>query len=535
MTTLLFLGASVSQLPAIRYARSSGYRVIAVDGDPSAVGFSGADVCVNVDFTDVESVLAAVRTFGVEGVLAVSSDRAVLPAAEIAHALGLPGIGVDVARAMTDKTVMRALLGAAEVPQPQHAVLTRESDVRAVAETIPLPAVLKPADSGGQRGLFLIEEPADVVQRLGETLSFSQSGRALLEEYMDGTELNGIMVVRGGEPRLLTLSDRLRPPGIGFGVGWIHLYPSALEQDVADRARDVAFAAVRALGLRDGIAFPQLIADRSDVRLVEIAARIAAGQMADLVRFGTGIELFDIAIAQALGRPVCDELVTPASQRPIAIRFLTARPGVLPLGTVAAIEGLDAMRSSPSVLGAALYFDAGATITPVQVDADRRGYVIATAETTEAALALADSAAQKLIVRTIPKRRAFLPVRVLVPVAGAALAAAAAALALLAFDGGIRPRLVSDTIRGRGAFLQVRYAFNEPVRALLLVDGRAARDLTAPEERCVGLAAARRPWERAARDRRDGSLGPARDREAQPRARRSVRTSPRRNVRPSAS
>ena len=406
VATLLFLGASVSQLPAIRYARSSGYRVVAVDGDPSAIGFSDADVRVNVDFTDVESVLAAVRTLGVEGVLAVSSDRAVLPAAEIAQALGLPGIGVEVARAMTDKTVMRARLDAAEVPQPRHAVLTRDSDVRAVAETIPLPAVLKPADSGGQRGLFRIEEPADAVHRLGEALSFSQSGQAMLEEYVAGTELNGIMVVRGGEPTLLTLSDRLRPPGIGFGVGWIHLYPSALEQDVIDRARDVAFAAVRALGLRDGIAFPQLIADGADVRLVEIAARIAAGQMADLVRFGTGIELFEIAIAQALGRPVPDEIVTPTSQRPIAIRFLTASPGVLPLGTVAAIEGLDEVRSSPGVLAAGLYFDAGATITPVQVDADRRGYVVATAETANAALALADGAAQKLVVRTIPKRRA---------------------------------------------------------------------------------------------------------------------------------
>jgi biotin carboxylase len=474
VTTLLFLGASVSQLPAIRHARSSGYRVVAVDGDPSAVGFSDADVCVNLDFTDVESVVAVVRTLGVDGVLAVSSDRAVHPAAEIAHALGLPGIGVDVARAMTDKTVMRARLAAADVPQPRHVVLTRDSDARAVAETIPLPAVLKPADSGGQRGLFLIEEPADVVHRLGETLSFSQSGQAMLEEYLVGTELNGIMVVRGGEPMLLTLSDRLRPPGIGFGVGWIHLYPSALEPDVADRARDVAFAAVRALGLRDGIAFPQLIANGADVRLVEIAARIAAGQMADLVRFGTGIELFDIAIAQALGRPVLDEFITPTSQRPIAIRFLTASPGVLPLGTVAAVEGLDEVRSSPGVLAAGLYFDAGATITPVQVDADRRGYVVATAETPDAALTLADNAAEKLVVRTIPRRRAFRQPRVLVPVAGAALAGAAAAVALVAFDGGIRPRLVSDTIRGRGAFLQVRYAFNEPVRALLLVNGKAA-------------------------------------------------------------
>jgi hypothetical protein len=320
----------------------------------------------------------------------------------------------------------------------------------------------------------MIAEAADVERHLDEALSFSPSGRAMLEEYVDGIELNGIMVVRGGEPTLVTLSDRLRPPGVGFGVGWIHMYPSSLDQTVLDRVRDIAFDAVRELGLRDGIAFPQLIAAGDDVRLVEIAARIAAGQMADLVRFGTGIELFEIAIAQALGQPVSDDLLTPTVQRPIAIRFLTASPGVLPLGTVSQIEGLDRVRASRGVLAAGLYFDAGATIAPVQVDADRRGYVVATAGTPETALALADHAAGKLVVHTVRALRVTGKARWLVPVAGVALAAAAAAVTLIAFDGGIRPHLVSETTRLRGAVLQVRYAFNEPVHALLLVNGKPA-------------------------------------------------------------
>src|SRR5258708_26562319 len=127
VATLLFLGASVSQLPAIRYARSAGHRVVAVDGDHDALGFEIADVCVNVDFTDVDNVVAAVREHNVEGVLAISSDRAVLPAAEIAKALGLSGIGAEVARAMTDKTVMRTRLEAARRPPPPLSGPTRRS------------------------------------------------------------------------------------------------------------------------------------------------------------------------------------------------------------------------------------------------------------------------------------------------------------------------------------------------------------------------------------------------------------------------
>ncbi len=121
--------------------------------------------------------------------------------------------------------------------------------------------------------------------------------------------------------------------------------------------------------------------------------------MADLVSYGTGINVFDIAFAQALGDTVPDSLVTRRFTRPVAIRFLTASPGVLPVGTVTSISGLDSVRGSPGILAADLYVGEGATLRPVQVDADRSGYVIATAATSLAALERADRAAEQLVVR----------------------------------------------------------------------------------------------------------------------------------------
>jgi biotin carboxylase len=392
----MFLGASISQLAAIKHARASGYHVVAVDGDPHAVAFPYAHAPEVVDFTDVERVVEIGRRHNVDGVLAISTDRAVVPAAAVAAELGLPGIGVDVARGFTNKGTMRARLALAGIAQPRSRVVFSAAHVEAAFAAFTPPVVLKPADSGGQRGVFLVSSRDEVYERLPETLALSRSGQAILEEYLDGIELNSLLAVRDGEPTVLTLSDRLRPGGIGFGVGWIHMFPSVLPDETLREATDLAVAAVRALGLRDGIAFPQLIATAGGVRVVEVAARIAAGQMADLVSYATGINLFDIAFAQALGDAVPDELVTRQFTRPVAIRFLTASPGVLPVGTVTSIDGLDDVRAAPGVLAANLYFGAGATIRPVQVDADRSGYVIATAPTALEALEHADRAAEKL-------------------------------------------------------------------------------------------------------------------------------------------
>jgi biotin carboxylase len=386
----------------MRQARESGWRVVAVDGNPAAVGFEVADVAEAIDFNDVERVVEVARRQAIDAVVAISSDRAVPIAAAVAERLGLPGIGLETARRMTDKAAMRLKLQEHGVPQPPFAVVSDVDGAFPELDAIGLPAVLKPVDSGGQRGVSVVATRSDLVERLPQTLAYSTSGRAIVERYVEGSELNGIVVVRGGEPRLVTLSDRLRPPGRGFGVGWIHLYPSQLGSAALATAEAVALAAVRALGLQDGIAFPQLlVTGEGDVVVVEVAARIPAGQMADLVRLGVGVDLIEIALRLAQGKEIPDELVEPRFRRPLAIRFLTASPGILPIGKVFALDGLDSVRSSPGVLEAGLYIQLGETISPVQVDADRRGYIIATADDPPAALRLADDAARKLRVDVV--------------------------------------------------------------------------------------------------------------------------------------
>ena len=235
---------------------------------------------------------------------------------------------------------------------------------------------------------------SDVARNLAEALAESPSGEAVLEEFVDGTEMNGIVVVRRGQPHLLTLSDRLRPPGIGFGVGWIHVHPPSIDSGQLALSRQVAVDAVRALGLQDGISFPQLIAARDGgVIVVEVAARIPGGQMADLVRHAVGVDLVEVAVRQALGEDVPDEVALPRFSQPLAIRFFTAEPGPLPAGRVAKIGSLDPVLAAEGVVQAETYLELGETIRPVRRDGDRRGYVIAVAESPAEALARAERAA----------------------------------------------------------------------------------------------------------------------------------------------
>jgi biotin carboxylase len=395
--TVLFVGAGRHQRRAIVRAKELGVRVAAVDRNPDAPGLAEADIAKIVDFADASAVLRATARLKLDGVLTVSADRAVPVVAAVAEARGLPGIGVETAHLMTHKIAMRARLADAGVPQPRFAALRTISETRRAADEVGFPSVLKPADSGGQRGVFRVESLDDIHAHLHEALVASPTGEAILEEFVEGTEMNGIVLSRGGEALPLTLSDRLRPPGIGFGVGWIHVYPATTYGEQLEESERVAVHTVHALGLRTGIAFPQLIAEPGGrVSVVECAARIPGGQMADLVRFATGVDLVEVQIRMALGEDLPDELVTPRFKQPLAIRFLTAEPGPLPTGRVTRVGPLDKVLAFPGVVQAEVYLQVGETIRPVRVDGDRRGYVIATAETNLEALQRAEAAARLL-------------------------------------------------------------------------------------------------------------------------------------------
>jgi biotin carboxylase len=395
--TVLFVGAGRHQRRAIARARELGFVAVAVDRNPDAPGLAEADAGEVIDFRDVEGVTAIARRHGIAGVLTVSADRAVPVVAAVAEALGLPGIGAETAHVMTHKVAMRRKLAEHGVPQPRFAAVRTLTEARAGLTTVGFPAVLKPADSGGQRGVFRLDSWDDLEAHLHAALAESPTGEAIVESFHDGLELNGLAIARDGEVTMLTLSDRLRPPGLGFGVGWIHVYPSTLYGDALESAEAAAVHAVHALGLRNGIAFPQLIATEAEGPLVvEVAARIPGGQMADLAAHGVGVDLVEVALLQALGRPVPDEVVRPRFAQPLAIRFLTAEPGPLPTGKVESVSGLERVLAFPGVVQADVFLTEGETIRPVRLDGDRRGYVIAIGDTNLEALERAEAAARLL-------------------------------------------------------------------------------------------------------------------------------------------
>ena len=213
-----------------------------------------------------------------------------------AERLGLPSIGTDVARRMTHKIAMRRTLAEEGIPQPPFAAVRRLAEGRAAIDdgraSRPCSSRSTRVDSAACSGSTT---PGDLESHLHAALAESPAREAILEGFVDGI---GDERHRRRARRRRHAADALRPApaaraSASASAGSTSTPPRST-RDQLELAERVAERSVAALGLRDGIAFPQLIASPDGgVAVVEVAARIPGGQMADLVRHAVGVDLVD--------------------------------------------------------------------------------------------------------------------------------------------------------------------------------------------------------------------------------------------------
>ncbi len=92
-----------------------------------------------------------------------------VPMAEVRDALGIEGMGVDVALRFRDKDRMKQALREAGVPVAKSRLCRDEADLRSFVREVGLPVVVKPPAGLGSKGTHRIESEADLLalRRIG--------------------------------------------------------------------------------------------------------------------------------------------------------------------------------------------------------------------------------------------------------------------------------------------------------------------------------------------------------------------------------
>jgi biotin carboxylase len=351
-----------------------------VDRDPAAPGFRFADRRCILSTEDEPAIERLISALEIDGIVSPGTDWPVGVAARAAERSGLPHpIEPATAVLATNKLRQRERLGAAGVPQPRWWALGGEDEQPDMSG----PVVVKAPDRQGQKGLTLVEDPAELPEAIERARAAARNGLALVEELVDGPEVTVVGFSAGGVFTGLVVTDRLVAEQPAFGVALAHVWPSHAQ----GQSLDVAAEAVAALGIENGPSYTQLRVAADGPKVIEVAARLGGGHDAELVHAVTGIDLNGLTIDAAVG----GELVVPEHRPKVGgavTKFLVAPPGVL--------ERVEVPDDLVGVHQVRIYREPGYVHTPLRRGADRAGALLATGEDRDEALARANAAADRI-------------------------------------------------------------------------------------------------------------------------------------------
>ncbi len=352
LRNVLFAAPSASY-DVLRFVRAlaglEGVRLLGVFGRATKEARALChDVALVDDATDVEDLTLAAallqkkhgrahRLLGINEVLMVQL-------AEVRERLGVPGTPVKTARLFREKAEMKDALRAAGLPVARHALLTSEAQGRAFAEEVGFPLVLKPPAGVGAGSTSRVR----TLRELRAVLSAMDVGPArpvLAEELLRGTEHSFETLTVGGAPRAFSFSDYV--PGClevleNPWMQWTCVLPRELEHPAYEKARAAGVAAIKALGLDDGMTHMEWFA-RPDgsIAIGEIAQRPPGPQLCQM----TGL-VHDVDVYRAWARAVVDGVLDAPWER----RYAAGAAWLRGLGA-GAVVGVRGVREAHALLG----------------------------------------------------------------------------------------------------------------------------------------------------------------------------------------
>ena len=154
---VLVLGGGFEQLPLIKILKKENFFVILIDRDKNAVSKTYADKFYNFSIRDFKKIIKISKKNKIFAAMSICSDLAVQPLSKISKHLKIPGISLKSAIICTNKIFMKNHFKKNGIPTSKYHLFKDLKSTKKLISKMNFPIVMKPIDSYGQKGVFLIK------------------------------------------------------------------------------------------------------------------------------------------------------------------------------------------------------------------------------------------------------------------------------------------------------------------------------------------------------------------------------------------
>lgn len=252
------------------------------------------------DAMQKDQLLAAVRSISkgwngqVDRLIAILEQLQV-PVAEVREKLGLPGLTVEAAHNFRDKSRMKSVLRANDIPCARHRLCGSAADALGFADLSGFPLVAKPPAGAGARNTHRVDDRSQL-----ETYLKSQPIRpdepVLFEEFIQGEEYSFDSVTIDGRHVFHSIGrysptplDVLKNPWIQ----WVVHLPRRIDGPEFAKIHVAGPKALDVLGMRTGLTHMEWFRRRDgSIAISEVAARPPGAQFTTLMSYAHDKDMY---------------------------------------------------------------------------------------------------------------------------------------------------------------------------------------------------------------------------------------------------
>jgi predicted ATP-grasp superfamily ATP-dependent carboligase len=319
---ILVLGIGNAQADLIKIL-GKDHEIHAVSYLSEGTGRQFVDTFEKIDIKNEQSVYEYAKLNDIDVVYSVGSDLGMVTAAVVSDKLKLPSlITPEIAHVCHNKGLLRSWLS----------TLNWNVEFKIIESTIDLieftyPFILKPVDSQGQRGVFLIKNKREFLEKFETSLAYSKSKHVIIEEYIEGPEISVNAYVVDGEIRISFISDRIVWSEFSGGIIHKHRFPSQFTTDESKiRIQRLMVEVIEQIGIKNGPVYFQIKLNKDNQpKLIEVTPRLDGCHLWRLIKHATGVDLLAITVNHLMGN-IEDQFVFNSVNGNWILEFMCEKP-----------------------------------------------------------------------------------------------------------------------------------------------------------------------------------------------------------------
>lgn len=319
-----------------------------------------ADAAYEVSVTDEEAVAQLCRNEGYSGVISAYSDFLSPYVARIAERIGayVP-FDEEQLRLSTDKRFFKKKCQEYGVLVPKEYVFQPEEEVG--GEEISYPVIVKPIDGSGSRGITVCRSKEELLQAYAVAQNYSKSGKAIVEQFIEGDEINVTYIAQDGDIQVAAIHDRYfnTEQNSTVKVPDLYIYPSRYVDLFLEKYDGPIVRMLRGMGIRNGSLFLQACVQKDQIYLYEAGMRLNGCKTYQILEvendYNTQEHLLQYALTGSMGKRV---QFNPRFKHWYATFNVIGRPGEC----AERFEGMEELKSYPWLIAIGRLYHEGERI-----------------------------------------------------------------------------------------------------------------------------------------------------------------------------